>query len=106
MLAIILASASIIIALACVVTGRRDLARISRALGRAVVACGCIAIIASIAMTWSDSSAPGLSQADRQRMISSAVPEAADNAILTILVAAPALMVGHWIFRKKDARSE
>ena|ERR1041384_6284899 len=105
MLAIVLGTASLIAALTCAVTRRRDLARMARTLGLAVLACGFLALVAGVAMTWSATSAPGLSQADRQRMLSNGVAEFVYNALLTVLVAAPALLVGHWILRKQPPKT-
>jgi hypothetical protein len=100
MLAVLLSAVSLVVAVACLVTRQRRIARIARAAGIAVLACGALALVAALVMTWLNTSAPGLSEADRMRMTSNALAEATYNAMLTVLFAAPALLAGHWILRK------
>lgn len=106
MLAAFLAAVSLVLALACLATRQVRIARLARALGFAVLACGAVALAAGLGMTWSGTSAPGLSEADRMRMTSNGLAEASYNLLLTLLLAAPAIASGHWVLRKsppKDA---
>jgi hypothetical protein len=100
MLAAFLALVSLALALACLVTRQVRIARLTRALGFAVLACGAVALVAGLGMTWSATSAPGLSEADRMRMTSNGVAEATYSLILNLLFAAPAVLSGHWVLRK------
>jgi hypothetical protein len=100
MLAAFLTAASLVLALACLTTRQVRVARLTRALGLAVLACGAVALIAGLCMTWSSTSAPGLSEADRMRMTSNGLAEATYNLVLTLLLAAPAVLASHWVLRR------
>lgn len=104
MLAAFLTAASLVLALACLITRQVRIARLTRALGLAVLACGAVALIAGLGMTWAATSAPGLSEADRMRMTSNGLAEATYNLMLTLLFAAPAVFAGHWVLRKNSPK--
>jgi hypothetical protein len=100
MLAIVLTALSLVLAIACLVTRQRRIARFARGAGISVLACGALALVAGLAMTWLNTSAPGLSEADRMRMLSNGLAEATYNAMLTAVLSVPGLLAGHWVLHK------
>jgi len=49
--------------------------------------------------------APGLSEVDRQRVFANGVAELIYNAGLTVLISAPALLVGYWLLRPPGSKA-
>lgn len=104
MLALLLMASSLLLALACLLTRQRRIARITRAAGVAVFCCGALALLSGLVLTWSSASAPGLSAADRTRMLANGQAEALQSALLVAVFSTPALLASSWVLRKAASK--
>jgi len=107
-LTVALFGATVLITILCAGTGyslsptkRRRIAKLCRALGLAVFGVGLVGVIACIILSVGATAAPGLSEADRVRMLSNGLAEAARDAVLSLIFGIPALLVARRALRER-----
>ncbi len=97
---LVLFGASVAGAIACVAVGKRSIARVTRWLGVAALACGMLGALAGVALSWSAMSAPGMTEVGRRRIFSNCLAETVYGTLLTLLVSSPVLLASHRVLRK------